>query len=348
MTLTQYILLILVAILAVYILYRVISKRGAASAKQGSYSANVSSDKATPQQISQINKARISSGPGIRNMTFDGSMNNSLRNYCVKASYNTASTGSYVSLDMVSYVITRGCRFLDFEVYMRDEIPIVAFSSAIYDPSYTNYTSLNPAISLAGVFNRIMTNAFRGDTCPNPGDPLFVQLRIKSHSPTAFTEIAKLAGQYLGSRLCQTGYGALSQDANLGDLAGNIILLVDKQSSPSIDTIPNDLFPLTNIVVGTSNVRKYRTNELMLQATNPPDPYVYLTRIVLPQYAFFFGIGNSDSLYLMQNYGAQFVCQCFFINDGKLTAYENFFKAAGSAFVPMPDAVNYLSTQSFV
>ena len=39
-----------------------------------------------------------------------------LKEYVIKGSYNTAITGKYVNLDMVRYVLSRGCRFVDYEV----------------------------------------------------------------------------------------------------------------------------------------------------------------------------------------------------------------------------------------
>jgi hypothetical protein len=40
-----------------------------------------------------------------------------LMQYCIKGSVNSAYSGQYISDEMVKYVLSRGCRFLDFEVY---------------------------------------------------------------------------------------------------------------------------------------------------------------------------------------------------------------------------------------
>ena len=37
-----------------------------------------------------------------------------LSQYVIKASYNSALTGNYVNKDMIKYILSRGCRFLDF------------------------------------------------------------------------------------------------------------------------------------------------------------------------------------------------------------------------------------------
>ena len=67
-------------------------------------------------------------------------LNLPLREYCIKSSYNTALSGKYVSTDMIKYVLTRGCRFLDFEIFYVDNGPCVAYS---VDPTFVTVTSKN-------------------------------------------------------------------------------------------------------------------------------------------------------------------------------------------------------------
>ena len=340
--LSNYIVLLLITILVVYILYRLISKRSAASAKPSSTSSHALpySDTPTSAQSAQLNSIRNTAGSGITNVVLDSSNNNSLRNFCIKSSFNSAATGSYVSQGMVKYVLSRGCRFLDFEVFIKDGQAIVAYSSSLYDPSYTHFTSLNPSLSLAGVFQTIMSNAFN-QTAPNPGDPLFIQLRVKTYLSSAYSEIAKIISANLSDRLYK---GVVTPDTDLGDLLGKIVIVFDKSSSPGYDNYsvcaPSNLSctslkPLVNMVSGSDVVRIYKENDLMMQSTNPPDPYVYLMRIVMPQSVFLMNIVNSDSQYLIKNYGAQIILQAFYVNDEKLAVYENMFKKYNSAFVPI-------------
>lgn len=353
--LVNYVILILITIMVIYILYRLISKRSAKSATSSITTSESLpySDTPTSAQTAQLNSIRNANGSGITNVVLDSSNNNSLRNFCIKSSFNSATTGSYVSQGMVKYVLSRGCRFLDFEVYIKDGQVIVAYSNSIYDPSYTHFTSLNPSLSLAGVFQTIMSNAFN-QTAPNPNDPLFVQLRIKSYLPSAYSEIAQVISANLNDRLYK---GIVTLDTDLGDLMGKIVIVIDKSTSPGYDNysvcVPTNLSctslkPFVNMVSGSDTVRIYKENDLMMQSTNPPDPYVYLMRIVLPQSAFLMGIVNSDSLYLIQNYGVQIVLQAFFVNDGKLAVYENLFKTFNSAFVPIPSALTYIKSQTII
>jgi hypothetical protein len=102
-----------------------------------------------------------------------------LKEYCIMSSYNTAITGKYVNLDMIKYVLSRGCRFLDFEVfYVKDDKenykPVVSY---VIDKYFNNLETENN-ILLDNVLNTAITNCFSSNS-PNNKDPLFIQLRIK-------------------------------------------------------------------------------------------------------------------------------------------------------------------------
>jgi hypothetical protein len=99
---------------------------------------------------------------------------------------------------------------------------------------------------------------------------------------------------------------------------------------------------MVNMESGSNALRIYKGDELMNQSINPPDPNVYLMRIVLPNSGFFYGIRNTDSLYFMQNYGAQVILEAFFLNDAKLAVYEELFRSYKSAFVPLQAAISYI------
>ena len=75
---------------------------------------------------------KYNSNHGITN--FNGDIMMPLNQYIVKSSYNSAISGKFVSIDMLRFVISRGCRFLDFEVVFLDDKPYVALTT---DPEYT-------------------------------------------------------------------------------------------------------------------------------------------------------------------------------------------------------------------
>jgi len=340
----NYFILFLLTAIIVYLLYTAIRRQQLLKTPTN-YKPLPYSDTPTSPQTNQLNRIKQANqtGSGIANLSLDGVQDTTLRNFCIKSAFNSAYCGSYMNTNMIKYVLSRGCRFLDFEVYLKEGVPIVAYSDAVYDPDYTHYTSKNPALSLSGVFHTILANAFT-ETSPNPGDPLFIQLRIKSHSLTAFSEVAKRISYDLGDRLYS---GKVTPDSYLSDLLGKIVVVVDKTTSPEIETAicnPSDLncsnlINVTNMISGSDRVRIYRENDLTAQMTNPPDPGVYLMRIVKPQTTILYGVVNSNAEPLIKNYGAQVVLQCFYMNDNQLKNYEALFSKYKSAFVPISSII---------
>ena len=347
----DYALVLGITAICIYIIYRMIKKR---QANDPDNTPIPYSDVPTTAQSVQLNKIENTTlGSGITNTSLDPSNDNSLRNFCIKSSFNSAYTGGYVNQNMIKYVLSRGCRFLDFEVYIKDGVPIVAYSDAKFDPSYTSFTSIAPALSLAGVCSTIMSNAFT-ETSPNPDDPLFIQLHINTNLGSSYSLIAQTIASTLSAKL-YTGTVDPSTQINL--LMGKIVLIIDNQTANSSyqnysgcspgDVTCYNLKQYANMASGSNQVMLYKQNEIMNQSTNPPDPAVYLFRIILPSSGMFYGVSNSDSLYLIKNYGAQVVAQAFYVNDGQLAVYEDLFRTFKSAFVPISSALTYIQGQNF-
>ena len=236
-----------------------------------------------------------------------------------------------------------------FEIYIKNGVPIVAYSTN--RQSLETFTSEYPAVSLAGVFSTIMSNAFT-ESSPNPKDPLFIHLRIKTLDPNGYTKIAKMIRSSLGQKMYVDGSGKaipLTLDTQLPSLLGKVVVMVDKHSSPGYKNYSTcspdrvECFSLADQVNMESNsqsIRTYYQRELTFQPINPPDPSVYLFRIVLPDLGFFNNPYNSDSMYLIKNYGTQAVAQAFYVKDSNLRTYEDIFKTNRSAYVRMENVIN--------
>ena len=87
---------------------------------------------------------------------------------------------------MVKYVIERGCRFLDFEVFLIDNKPKVTYS---VDKTYQTYETEN-SILLDNILSAVVNSAFARPS-PNYQDPLFIQLRVKTKDNSIYKMIAK-------------------------------------------------------------------------------------------------------------------------------------------------------------
>ena len=96
-------------------------------------------------------KNLYTSPPNIKNIDFTkNDYKHQLRDYYVKSSYNSCCSGhfknDYVSICALENVLKNGARFLDFEIYAKDDKPIIAASSST-EFSYKEITDL---ISQAG------------------------------------------------------------------------------------------------------------------------------------------------------------------------------------------------------
>ena len=240
-----------------------------------------------------------------------------------------------MNLDMIKYVLQRGCRFLDFQVFIKDNTAIVAYSKEDY---YNAFSSNAPALSLAGVFSTINMHAFN-EHSPNPNDPIFIQLRILSDLPAAESIVAETIASSLPVNLYSdpTTGNAIPIDLNIqmNKLQNKVVIVTDQSESNS-----TPLSKYTNLFTGTSNVRRYSENQLTYQPINPPNPDPFLFQIVLPNLGYFFGVNNSDAAYLIQNYGTQVIAQAFYSSDLNLENYESIFNKHQSAFVRVSDIIN--------
>lgn len=319
---------------------------------------NIFSDEPSVAQSNELAKiADIANGPGIMNAVFNEEEEKEkenigqLRDFCIKSSFNSAYSGGYMSHDTIKYVLSRGCRFLDFEVFMKDGIPIVAYSNSTYDPANSSFTSYDPALSLNAVFTTIISSGFAAPT-PNPRDPLFIHLRIKSNLPEAFQSIAMSVDSILKGRLYKKN---ITPETNIRDLLGKVVLIIDKTASPGYNNYPRctsgtsgcyDLKTYANIESGSDKLPLYKENQLTNLSMNPPNPRPFVVRIVLPDTSLFGNMRNSDSFNLIQNYGAQIIAQPFYIKDRNLTVYEELFRQYKSAFIPLSNAITYIQTHT--
>ena len=314
----DYVLLMTATAIIIYVLVRMVQKRiDDKGVSDPPYNNSVNSS-----QMKQLYDLEQSSqGVSIKNASFPATQNNALRNFVIKSSFNSAYTGGYMNLDMIKYVLRRGCRYLNFQVFIKDNTPIVAYSQDDMDNSFT---STPPALSLGGVFSTINMNAFN-EHSPNPNDPIFIHLQIMSSLPTANSMIAQSIDASFDDNLYKnptTGNAVpISLNTQMNNLKGKVVILADTSrlsSSPAPASENQGAMKLQNYVnlfVGENNVRLYTDNQLTAQPINPPDPFVYNFSIVYPNLGFFYGINNSNADYLIRNYGAQVIGQAFYYND---------------------------------
>ena len=209
MTLIKKLLIFVTLFLFIIILWQLIIIRININSNEGFTSGQSAKCTGTSSMLSSITssskdnelcKIENSSQVTIENVN-NGNLNLPLKEFCIKASYNSANSGNYISADTLQYVINRGVRFLDFEVfYLQDTDnksksgttsttpifkPVVAAS---VDPYFALLTTENTVL-LDNILTAAVANAFSAP-CPNYNDPLFINLRIKSNDPDIYEAVA--------------------------------------------------------------------------------------------------------------------------------------------------------------
>lgn len=272
--------------------------------------------------------------------------------YIIKSSYCTPFTGSFVSLEAIQYVLSRGCRFIDIELYMVNNVVVVAQST---DPTNMTIGSQNTLL-LDDVLNCIALNAFTSPS-PNPQDPLFLQLRIKSIDSNMNKYCAMSIDKNLNKLLYADiiGNKRVGSETLIGDLMGSIVLIIDKTVCPGWSTLPDcsignsnttcyNLSNYANMIAGQRQLKTTTYNNILDQTTNPytiiddtlppANQIVDITKmqivtppIISPT------VNNPDASPLIHNYGINIVCYQFFNNDYNLKNYEQLFSDNSSAFV---------------
>jgi Phosphatidylinositol-specific phospholipase C, X domain len=303
---------------------------------------------------SEITKMKLNTPSGITSVTHNNN-SHAIRQYCIKSSFNSALSGKYISTDAIKYVLSRGCRFIDLEIFLIDDEAQVAYSD---DPTFITVKSKN-YVTLNSILQTLSVHAFSAPS-PNSSDPIFIQLRIKSKNSSIYNLVGMAISNYLSNKLY---IGKVTGDTPLSKLMGKAVLIIDRTLSP--DYKSNDLYPkcsssdekeltekdycfklsqYVNIESGTSNLRRYTYKNLLDQATTPPvlidtehsETDVSLFRLVCPDDNDYRNPMYNDFLV---NYGVQFISMKFYTLDSELKSYENFFLQHMTSFVPISSAI---------
>jgi hypothetical protein len=270
-----------------------------------------------------------------------------LRDYYIKAAHNVFNPEKFknttVSMDAFLYVIARGCRFVDFEVFSVENQPVIASSSV---NSY-NYKETYNHIPVAEAFEVLGNYVFSGAKCPNPGDPFIIHMRMMSQNITMYDNLAKIISQSksVARYLLGPKYGREYQTKDLGnedllDFKGKIILIVDGTNPIYRKT---KLFELVNMSSKSLFLSKYT----YFGVKNVGDPAVFKDSnkknmcLVLPEKA---GRPINQGHNGPFTWGCQIVAMCFQeeARDEKLKAYEDKFSSVGYAFVLKPEDLRYV------
>jgi len=295
----------------------------------------------------------------------------SLRNYAVKGSMNSAFDGKICSTDMINYVLSRGCRLIDLEVY-RDPVSTSTIVSVSTDNDFTTPIIQEYPLTISDAIKQISQIGFNG-YCPNNSDPLFIQFRPRipttdsivntDYAKTIYTSIRDACNAYLKSKY-YTGNVDNDMKTLLGNynidiskitdtnkvsgktlvplLLGKVILIMDTTLYPTYTGYCSDLSSIINMDnnLGESTATFSYGNlpsETPLTLSN--DKYsCSVTKINQSLWIDNKNISyhsNSDSFEIFKKFSCQLVPMLFFNNGSDLYNYEMLFNNCGGGIVPL-------------
>ena len=266
-----------------------------------------------------------------------------LRDYYVKTAYNCCSAGTskndFVNVCALKNCIRQGVRCLDFEIYSVNNTPVIAVSSQnSFDIKETYNT-----VSFANAMSIVADYAFSGSTCPNPGDPLLIHLRIMSNNKPIYDQMANTLFTTLSRRLLGKNFSYENNGKNIGqtpllDLMGKVIIMVDKANPLFSDTLLDEY---VNIASNSVFMRALRFHDV--KYTPDMQELIEFNKknmsIVLPDLS---SNNNNPSSTLSLNYGCQMVALSLQSFDSSLEYYNEMFDLAGSAFVLKPAELRFI------
>ena len=193
------------------------------------------SDISAAKDMSSLNDAASGLGLGLNIKSVSEKYYNfPIKEFIMKSSYNSAIVGESASKEAIKFVLKRGCRVLDFEIYTRQddkgvEKEYISFSE---DPEYKSIkTDLD--LTMDDAFTAVIGNAFASNSSvPAPKDPLFVHLRLKNHSRDAYRRIVKSVETNFGSKLYEK---KVNGSTKIGDLMDKMVIILDITSAPDYD-----------------------------------------------------------------------------------------------------------------
>ena len=277
-----------------------------------------------------------------------------LKEYIIKGSYNTAVTGKYVNLDMIGYVLSRGCRFVDFEVLYFDDKAVVSTTS---DPNYMVIDTEN-VIPLSSALSSTVSQAFSRPS-PNFKDPLFIHLRIKSKDAGVYKQVGKAVDFALKDKLYK---GVVDQNTKMSDIMEKAVLIIDKTIDRDYrqhTTCPagqNNCYPLDDYISlesGTEllNNQNYtqilneKSTSLTIRDDSNIGTDVQKYRLALPDKKTDNSKNpNIEDMIMLHN--IQIVPYRFYIKGNELNEYEELFNDLGFGIVPLSSANAYYTSKN--
>ena len=271
-----------------------------------------------------------------------------IKDVFIKASYDSAFTGNYLSSEMVKFCLSQGCRFLDFQVDISNGIPSVVCKNN--DETNKTNSGTPDAISLLEVLKCTIDAGFNensGTNYPvtNINDPIFIHIRCNNNTyENVYTNVlTKLTNDnyYKNYLLWDNTNKFIIIDPNTSNLSEykNKAIIIVCGDDENTNNKCNYKYSKTNSKFYSSIVPKKLSSD-----TNK-------FQIILSDETSLYEIkSNPDVFTSIKDWGNQVTCISYsnYLKEAYLTQnerkYENMFIEFNYSYILMSDLKTYIST----
>lgn len=265
-----------------------------------------------------------------------------LNEYYILSAYNCCCSGNnkndYVDLCALENCIKQGARFLDFQIYNKNNKPVVASSSK----NSFKYKETYNYLEISDVFQTINNKAFVSGSCPNPNDPLLLYFRMYTDDQNIYDTLGENINSYLSERLLSSvtysdeSHGNNIFNKKLYNFMKKIIIIVDKTDESLFNN--SKLKHYTNITSGPKSPFIQKMNYFSISTNQDNSSLITYNKlnstIVIPD------LSTSNLNYdpsIPLSTGCQFISMNIQNKDTYLQFLMDKFNNKNSAFILKPD-----------
>lgn len=358
MSILKKIIILIFLICVIYILYRLLEKRAQIMQKinrEGLSNIDVESKKVS--ELASKNNVPLHISNASKNPKYKSKP---LRTFHIKSSINSAYDGNAISTDMIVYVLSRGYRFIDFEVYYDSESNIkeavVGFSD---NGSYPPISNVD--VTLSDALKTAILNAF-SSPAPNPGDPLFIQIR-PMYRLLESTDNPQTTNKKIGNNIqlntqieralaileSEKFKGKVSENTTMSDIMRKVILIMDTGSN-KMNSKSKELVAMVNMSPQNKSITSFTMGNMSdlqeksgLLEIMPYDANHAIS--TMNPYPFTIINENRCNIIPMMVWMPSYIGGYETAGLSELGEYESMFNdAGGAAFIQIDEAITYSST----
>lgn len=285
----------------------------------------------------------------------------SLNQFCIKGSFNSAFSGNYISDEMIKYVLSRGCRFLDFQVfYLPDEsnvlTPYVGFSKNV--SNYNSSDSKN-TMKFSDILGSTILNAFTKYTTQqykttNVEDPLFIHIRMNTDAKH-IQELYDAIQRNIEINTALTPYNYLynnksipvDKNTKFKDIQSKVIYVFEYnnifnngKNIGKYHNMSSNTKDIMRSFYSEINISKYKTTPLKQKTGNITNATTF--KMLMPDNNTSSIQSNPDIYTAIQKYGIQVSLLQYYVTDMNLLKYENMFQSYNAGIIPMTNSLNFI------